>query len=81
MKAPEPATKLKLTDVVSIGAEGEPRFTVAVIGPQSVEPGTLSERVLGATAIARDIGESDSDTKLTAIAITVTRMLLLDTIT
>jgi len=55
---------------------------VAVTGPHNVDDVDKPKEIpVGAAALARDVGASDSETKPTARAITAKRMLLLTTIT
>jgi hypothetical protein len=74
---------LNVTNVVSIvAAELWVRTTVAVTGPHNVDDvDKPKEMPVGGAALARDIGDSDSETKPTARAMTARRMLLLTTIT
>ena len=78
-----PDVTLNVTNVGSIVApELWVRTTVAVTGPHNVDDVDKPKEIpVGAAAFARDVGDSDSETKPTARATTAKRMLLLSTIT
>src|ERR1043165_9117836 len=78
---PDPAVTLTLTVVASTAAPPDANTVTVAVVVHSVEPGRVSDRLVGGAADAGGVRESDSEMKLTAVGIMAKRMLLLNSIT